>query len=195
MHLLTGCRARNQEKSRPKAAFLRCAKESLHYGFFAASAAAPAAALASLAGSIAGAAEPAAAEASAAGAGAATTGAGVTTTGAGAGAGASSFLPQAAKATAATKAAKTRDLFIFTILDELRKQFPEIANRNQNQNPSYVLTWERTRVLDSAINYMLKKTTLKTLRGLYLSRCGTEPAKKTTSPKDPKCWRGKRVRF
>lgn len=193
MHLLPGCRARSQEKSRPKAAFLRCAKESLHYGFFAASAAAPAAALASLAGSIAGAAEPAAAEASAAGAGAATTGAGVTTTGAGAGA--SSFLPQAAKATAATKAAKTRDLFIFTILDELRKQFPEIANRNQNQNPSYVLTWERTRVLDSAINYMLKKTTLKTLRGLYLSRCGTEPAKKTTSPKDPKCWRGKRVRF
>ncbi|MDQ3058783.1 MAG: hypothetical protein M3R45_04580 [Pseudomonadota bacterium] len=50
-------------------------------------------------------------------------GAGVTTTvGAGAGA-ASSVLLQAARATAATMAAKTRDLFIFTILDELRKQF------------------------------------------------------------------------
>jgi hypothetical protein len=52
------------------------------------------------------------ADASAAGAGA---GAGVTTTGAGAGA--SSFLPQAARATAATMAAKTRDLFIWMILE------------------------------------------------------------------------------
>jgi hypothetical protein len=52
--------------------------------------------------------------ASAAGAGAAAgSGAGVgATTGAGAGAGASCFLPQAARAKAATKAAKTKDLFI-----------------------------------------------------------------------------------
>lgn len=59
---------------------------------------------------------PMAAEAEASGAGAAgaTTGAGVTTTAAGTGA--SSFLPHAARATAATMAARTRDLFICTIL-------------------------------------------------------------------------------
>ncbi|MFZ2294125.1 MAG: hypothetical protein WAW46_03730, partial [Polaromonas sp.] len=121
----------------------------------AASTAAPAAAPASLAASTAVAAEPAAAEAAsvaAAAAAGASAGAGAgTTTTAGAGAGASSFLPQAARATAATIAAKTRDLFIFTILDELRKQFPEIAKRNLNQNSSYVLTGERTRALSTQL--------------------------------------------
>ncbi|MDD5324011.1 MAG: hypothetical protein PHR71_01655 [Polaromonas sp.] len=129
----------------------------------AAAAALPAEEAASLAASTAVAAAPTAAEAaSVAGAGA---GAGASTAGAGAGAGASSFLPQAAKATAVMMAAKTRDLFIFTILDELRKQFPEIVKSNLNQNPSYVLTWERTRALSlyPAINYMLENTTLKTL--------------------------------
>ena len=134
--------------------------------FFAASAAAPAAApaapaaeAASLAASTAVPAELAAAEAAPAAAAAAASaegaaGAGTTTTaGAGAGTGTttSSFLPQAASATAATMAAKTRVLFIFTILDELRKQFPEIAKRNPNQNSSYVLTGERTRALSSQL--------------------------------------------
>jgi hypothetical protein len=60
-----------------------------------------------------------AADASAAGADAAAAGAEASATGAAAGAGAatgagaSSFLPQAAKAAAAITAAKTRDLFIF----------------------------------------------------------------------------------
>ncbi len=85
-------------------------------------AATPAAEAAPVAAEAASIAAPTAAEASATGAGA---GAGVTTTGAGAGA--SSFLPQAARATAATMAARTRDLFIFNILDDLRKQFPEIV--------------------------------------------------------------------
>ena len=94
----------------------------------AAEAAAPAAAPASLAASTAEAAAAATgADASAAGAGA--------TAGAGAGAGAgSSFLPQAAKAAAAIKAAKTIDLFISSILfvtgvwrDKGNKQFPEIV--------------------------------------------------------------------
>jgi hypothetical protein len=129
---------------------LRCAKNYFLAASLAASTAVPVAAVASLAASTAVAAESAAAEAApvaasaaeASVAGAAATGSGVTTMGAGAGA--SSFLPQAARATAATTAAKTRDLFIFTILDELRKQFPEIAKKNLNENPSYVLTWERT---------------------------------------------------
>ena len=60
----------------------------------------------------------------------ASAGAGTTTTGAGAPT--SSFLPHAARARAATMAAKTRDLFIFTILDELRKQFPETVKKNPN---------------------------------------------------------------
>ena len=131
--------------------------------FFAASAAAPAAApaapaaeAASLAASTAVPAELAAAEAAPAAAAAAASaeGAGTTTTaGAGAGAGTttSSFLPQAASATAATMAAKTRVLFIFTILDEFRKQFPETAKRNPNQNSSYILTGERTRALSSQL--------------------------------------------
>lgn len=79
-----------------------------------AAAAAAAAAAASAAGAAAGAAA-AGADASAAGAGAGAA------TGAGAGAGASSFLPQAARATAATIAAKTSDLFIFRFLDEYEK--------------------------------------------------------------------------
>jgi len=75
--------------------------------YFGAEAADAAAAAAAAAASMAG-----AEAASTAGAGA-TTGAGAgATTGAGAGAGASSFLPQAARAKAATKVAKTRDLFI-----------------------------------------------------------------------------------
>ncbi|WP_414703064.1 hypothetical protein [Polaromonas sp. UBA4122] len=107
----------------------------------------------------ASAAEPAAAEASAAGAGTTTTGAGVTTTGA-----ASSFLPQAARATAATMAAKTSDLFIFTILDELRKQFPEIVKRKPKLK--FKLYFDRGKDSSSFypdLNYMLDITTLKTL--------------------------------
>ena len=78
---------------------------------------------------------PMAAEASAAGAEAigAGAGAGAGATTAGAGAGASSFLPQAARATAATTAARMRDLFILTILDDLRKQFPEIVSTRLTQ--------------------------------------------------------------
>jgi hypothetical protein len=74
-----------------------------------------------LAGSEAAAAGAAGADASAAGAEAAAAGA---STAAGA---ASSFLPQAARAAAAIKAAKTRDLFIFKDFSELTKQFPEIV--------------------------------------------------------------------
>jgi hypothetical protein len=78
-----------------------------------------------LAGSEAAAAGAAGADASAAGAEAAAAGA---STAAGAAAGAaSSFLPQAARAAAAIKAAKTRDLFIFKDFSELTKQFPEIV--------------------------------------------------------------------
>ena len=83
-----------------------------NYFLAAGAAAAAAAAAAASAGAAAGA---AAADASAAGAGAGAA------TGAGAGAGASSFLPQAARATAATIAAKTSDLFIFRFLDEYKK--------------------------------------------------------------------------
>ena len=80
-----------------------------------AAAAAAAAAAASAAGAAGAEAAATGAEASAAGAGAGAA------TGAGAGAGASSFLPQAARATAATIAAKTSDLFIFRFLDEYEK--------------------------------------------------------------------------
>jgi flagellar biosynthesis/type III secretory pathway protein FliH len=69
-------------------------------------------------------AEETAAEAAEAGASAGTA-TGATTTGAGAGAGAS-VLPQAARAMAATIAARTRDLFIFTILDELKNSLLKI---------------------------------------------------------------------
>jgi hypothetical protein len=78
-----------------------------------------------LAGSEAAAAGAAGADASAAGAAAAGAAAGAST--AGAATGASSFLPQAARAAAAIKAAKTRVLFIFKFKSELTKQFPEIA--------------------------------------------------------------------
>jgi hypothetical protein len=80
--------------------------------YFGAEAADAAAAAAAAAASMAG-----AEAASTAGAGAATG----ATTGAGAGAGASSFLPQAARAKAATKVAKTRDLFISLSL-KLKKE-------------------------------------------------------------------------
>jgi hypothetical protein len=125
-----------------------------------------------LAASTAVAAEPAAAEAAPAAAAAAASaagasagaGAGTTTTaGAGAGAGASSFLPQAARATAATMAAKTSDLFIFTILDELRKQFPEIVKRKPKLK--FKLYFDRGKDSSSfypALNYMLDIATLKT---------------------------------
>ncbi|MEO7401523.1 MAG: hypothetical protein ABIV07_12300 [Polaromonas sp.] len=99
----------------------------------AASVAAVAAAPAAAAEPAAEEAEPAAADASAAGAeGTTTTGAGVTTTGAGAAA--SSFLPQAARATAATTAAKTRDLFIFTILDDIEENnFRKLPKETQTR--------------------------------------------------------------
>ena len=126
--------------------------------FLAASAASLAAPAASLAASTATPAAPTddaaadaapAAASAAAGAGAgAAAGAGATT-GAGAGFAASSFLPQAARATAATMAAKTRDLFIFKILDVCRrKQFPETAKTTRTKIP-VVLTGERTRALSS----------------------------------------------
>jgi hypothetical protein len=75
----------------------------------------------------AGAAASAAGAAGAAGASAAGAGAGATT-GAGASTGAS-FLPQAARAKAATIAAKTSDLFIFDTLINRGKQFFEEANQ------------------------------------------------------------------
>jgi hypothetical protein len=113
--------AHRHKKSRPKAAFKHNRRNYFFIASLAALAAlaaasaalvaAPAAAPAAEAEPAASEAAPAAAEASGAGAGATTTGAGVTTTGAGAAA--SSFLPQAARATAATIAAKTSDLFIF----------------------------------------------------------------------------------
>ena len=83
--------------------------------FLAAGAAAAAAAAAAASAGAEAAAVAAGADASATGAGAGAA------TGAGAGAGASSFLPQAARATAATIAAKTSDLFIFRFLDEYKK--------------------------------------------------------------------------
>jgi hypothetical protein len=125
-----------------------------------------------LAASTAVAAEPAAAQAAPAAAAAAASAAGAsagagagagTTTTAGAGAGASSFLPQAARATAATMAAKTSDLFIFTILDELRKQFPEIVKRKPKLK--FKLYFDRGKDSSSfypALNYMLDIATLKT---------------------------------
>jgi hypothetical protein len=70
----------------------------------------------------------AASEAAGAGAGAGAA-AGAAT---GAGAGASTFFsPQAARATTATSAAKTRDLFISLSLKLKRKQFPEIVKSMQ----------------------------------------------------------------
>jgi hypothetical protein len=100
-------------------AFFKTARNYLAADAAEAGAAAEAA---SLAASTAEAAEEAAsAGAEAAGA--------TTTAGAGAGAGAS-VLPQADRAAAAaTIAAKTRDLFIFNILDELRKQFSKTVKR------------------------------------------------------------------
>jgi hypothetical protein len=101
------------KKSRLAAAFLH----SLKNYFLAALAAALVAAAA--AASAEGAADAAAAGAEASAAGADTAAAGAGAAAAGAGAGASSFLPQAASATAATIAAKTSDLFIFTILGDI----------------------------------------------------------------------------
>ncbi|MFT6590454.1 MAG: hypothetical protein ACI9I0_000674 [Rhodoferax sp.] len=100
-------------------------------------AAASAAALAASAAGVAeaasaGMAADAAASASGAAAGSgATIGAGATT-----GAGASAFLPQAAKAAAAIIAAKTSDLFIFKIPDELTKQFLKFPVAEGLQLPS-----------------------------------------------------------
>jgi len=120
-------------------------------------AAVAAAAAASAAGAEAAAAGAAAgAEASGAGAGAAA--------GAGAGAGASSFLPQAARATAATIAAKTSDLFIFTILDEFRKQFPETVKGNLKKI-QVMFDWGKdSSSFYPAINYMSVIASPKTLR-------------------------------
>jgi hypothetical protein len=81
----------------------------------AASTAADAAPVAASAAPVAAAAAPVAAEAASVAAAAAAAGAVSTTAGAGAGAGASSFLPQATKAAAAITAAKTSDLFILKI--------------------------------------------------------------------------------
>ena len=98
-----------RKKAASRGGFFMAAK---NYFFAAGAAAAAAAAAAASAG----------AEAAAAGADASAAGAGAgAATGAGAGAGASSFLPQAARATAATIAAKTSDLFIFRFLDEYKK--------------------------------------------------------------------------
>ena len=100
---------RAQRKSRPEAASSQGRKAYL-VALAAEDAAAAAEPAAAEAEPAAAEAAPAAASAAGAGAGA---GAGVTTTGAGAGAGAgSSFLPQAARAAAATRAARTIDLFI-----------------------------------------------------------------------------------
>ena len=89
-----GLKIQDKKKPLQKAAFM-AAKNYLAAG----AAGAAAGAVASAAGAAAG------ADASAAGAGA--------TTGAGAATGASSFLPQAARAKAAAMATRTRDLFIF----------------------------------------------------------------------------------
>jgi hypothetical protein len=99
-------------------AFFKTARNYLAADAAEAGAAAEAASLA--ASTAEAAAEAASAGAEAAGA--------TTTAGAGAGAGAS-VLPQADRAAAATIAAKTRDLFIFNILDELRKQFSKTVKR------------------------------------------------------------------
>jgi hypothetical protein len=81
------------------------------------------------------------AEASAAGAGAAIGADAGAAMGAGAGAGAttSSFLPQAARATAATMAARARDLFIWMILEMNEKNnFRKSSKKNSNrQDPSF----------------------------------------------------------
>ncbi|WP_157045812.1 hypothetical protein [Polaromonas sp. JS666] len=145
------------KKKPPCSGFFQLAEEDY---FFAASAAEAAPAAAEAAPAAASAAPAAAEAASAAGAAA---GAGAAT-GAGAGAGASSFLPQAARATAATIAAKTSDLFIFTILDEFRKQFPETVKGKPNLNSGYV--FDRGKDSSSfypAINYMSVIASLKTL--------------------------------
>jgi hypothetical protein len=92
-------------------------------------------------------AEAAGADASAAGAGAATTGAGAGVTTTGAGAGASSFLPQAARATAATIAAKTRDLFIWMILEMNEKTIS--GNRQKKTQIETIRVWvDRARGLE-----------------------------------------------
>jgi uncharacterized protein (DUF2147 family) len=113
MHAALG---RDQSARHKKAARRRLFQES-RSDYFAASLAADAAAVAA---APAAAAEPAASEAEAAAAeasAAAGSAAGTTTTGAGVTTmGASSFLPQAARATAATIAAITSDLFIFRSL-------------------------------------------------------------------------------
>lgn len=153
---------RGAKKSRPRAAFLRRAKNY----FLAASTAAPTAApaeapaapaaeAASLAASTAVEAAPTAAEAapvaaataaSAEGAAGASAGAGTTTTGAGAGAGASSFLPQAASATAATIAANTRDLFIFTILDDIEEN--NFRKLSKETEPEFSLFYDQGKGLE-----------------------------------------------
>jgi hypothetical protein len=114
-------------------------------------AALPAAEAAFMAASTAALAEVAAEEAAAAADGA-SAGAGTTTTeGAGAGAATSSFLLQAARATAATMAAKTRDLFILRSLMIFKKTISgNCQNPSSNQNSSYVLTCgKRTRALST----------------------------------------------
>jgi hypothetical protein len=119
----------------------------------AAVAALPAAEAASLAASTAEAAAPAAAEAAPVAAAAAASADGVsagTTTTEGAGATTSSFLPQAARATAATMAAKTRDLFIFRSLMIFKKTIS--GNCQKILKPIFKLCFdreERTRALST----------------------------------------------
>jgi hypothetical protein len=119
-------RARKKNKKPPEGGFLR-KRRAVYLAALApavAGAAAEAAAVAALAELVAAAAAADAALAEASAAAGAGAGAG-TTTGAGAGAGAaSSFLPQAARATEAIRVARTSDFFI---ADSSRgDQFPEM---------------------------------------------------------------------
>ncbi|WP_295957113.1 hypothetical protein [Rhodoferax sp.] len=111
-----------------KKATLRWLFKNSEKNYFAAEAASLAASTAVAAALVAAAAASVAAEAAASAAAAAGAAAGASTTGAGAGAG-SSFLPQAAKTTAAIKAASTSDLFI-------RKFLKEIGSRNNFRKSS-----------------------------------------------------------
>ena len=107
--------------------------------YFGAEAAAAAGAEASMAGAEA---------ASTAGAGAATGSGAGATTGAGAGAGASSFLPQAARAKAATKAAKTRDLFISLSLKLKKKTISGNCQNRLGESETRQRFIDRTRGLE-----------------------------------------------
>src|SRR5262245_58803686 len=104
----------------------------------AAEAAAPTAAAASDAAEPTAAAASEAASAAAAGAGAGA-GAGASTAGAGAGATASSFLPQAARATAAITEANRSDLFIPYSSRSFDQKIFDQRGRYASRNPSWIV--------------------------------------------------------